>query len=117
MSAALAELSDLLGVRISEVYRDQNPELRPEWEWSGVRWVRVPTKDVFGAVARRGWTLEHTGFRLRLRSSDDVREPSRLNQVARSMGRDHRLPPLTAADGRRALRLMHESVEERQGRS
>lgn len=46
-----------------------------------------------------------------IQSSADVRRPEWLNNWAQYWGRDEELPLLTAEDGRRMLRLMHEAVE------
>lgn len=46
-----------------------------------------------------------------IQSSADVRRPEWLNNWAQYWGRSEDLPPLTAEDGRRMLRLLHEVVE------
>ncbi len=50
-------------------------------------------------------------WRIPVQSSADLRNTGYLNRWADCWGRDDSLPPLTAEDGRTALRLMHEVVE------
>jgi len=50
-------------------------------------------------------------WRIPVQSSADLRNTGYLNRWAGCWGRDDSLPPLTAEDGRTALRLMHEVVE------
>jgi len=63
----------------------------------------------------RWWVLLATArgdeWQTPLQSSADVRRPEWLNNWAQYWGRDEELPLLTAEDGRRMLRLMHEAVE------
>lgn len=63
----------------------------------------------------RWWVLLATArgdeWQTPLQSSADIRRPEWLNNWAQYWGRDEELPLLTAEDGRRMLRLMHEAVE------
>lgn len=98
MTDPLCELSELLGVSVL-----------------GVRHVRVivggrPQPDpnawrllLVGADQHARWT-EHVFTRF-------FRDDWWLNVIALRFGRDPSLPPLTRTDGRRALRLMHEAIE------
>ncbi len=56
-------------------------------------------------------TVRGVEWQTPIQSSADVRRPEWLNNWADYWGRDEELPLLTAEDGRRMLRLMHEAVE------
>ncbi len=95
ISGPLAELSELLGVTVMDVWHVRvfvggRPQPDPNaWRLAipGREWDETPvlTRDF-----RNEWSL---------------------NWRARILGRSPDLPPLTKDDGRRALRLMHEHVE------
>jgi hypothetical protein len=95
----LAELSDLLGVTVIGVRRirvtiDRRPQLDPNaWELLTI-----------GLDDQPRW-LDHV-------LSRHLRDGWWLTALAQRWGRDPELPPLTRADGRRALRLMHEATEK-----
>ncbi len=56
-------------------------------------------------------TVRGVEWQTPIQSSADVRRPEWLNHWAEYWGRSEDLPLLTAEDGRRMLRLMHEAVE------
>jgi len=59
-------------------------------------------------------TVRGVEWQTPIQSSADVRRPEWLNNWADYWGRDEELPLLTAEDGRRMLRLLHEVVEANQ---
>ncbi len=96
----LRELSILLGVEVRDVrrirvIRDGQPQ-PDDNAWQ----LAIP-----GRSRGDGWS-QHA-------LSKELRNPWWLNFRARIWGRDPSLPPLTKADGRRALRLMHEHIESK----
>ncbi|SDY15297.1 hypothetical protein SAMN05661080_02483 [Modestobacter sp. DSM 44400] len=90
-SDQLRQLSELLGVHVEDVELWESPTDGRR------RWYLVMTQD------RRQWAVPV--------HSREVRSPTALNALTRRWGRTRALPELTKADGRRALRLMHEITE------
>ncbi len=96
----LAQLSRLMGVEVRDVRRlrvMRNFNAQPDdnaWQ------LAIP-----GRSREDGWS-QHA-------LSKELRNPWWLNFRVRIWGRDPSLPPLTKADGRRALRLMHEHIESK----
>lgn len=88
----IVELHELLGVRIVEVIRTGGEDDQGLRKW-------------FLTFAHR------PGVRFSYRSYE-FRDPAHLNRLAQMWGRDHRARPLTRADGRRVLRLLHEHYEQ-----
>ena len=87
----LAALSAVLGVDVIAVEVDTTRDGHRTW------WLLF-------AVQPRLWS--------RPVHSRELRNPRSLNRLVFAWGRhDPTLPPLTAEDGRRALRLMHEHIE------
>ncbi len=92
----LRELSMLLGVAVTDVRRARVYRGNPQPD-------------------DNAWRLTVAG-----REPDDwpvlsrqFRTPWWLNTLILRWGRDPNLPPLTARDGRRCLRLMHEHIESK----
>ncbi|MGY1719287.1 hypothetical protein ACI8AG_09595 [Blastococcus sp. SYSU DS0552] len=96
------ELSELLGVWVTDVHHCRViVGGRPQPDLNAWR-LHLPT-------ARYG--LDSDGQWSHVVKSRELRSPWWLNRWARIWGRSPDLPELTKADGRRALRLMHEAVE------
>lgn len=98
--SALDEIRDLLGVTVENVWTTHDPttayDTRPAG-WSPRRW----------------WVISQSDERApRMASSADLRAPAELNRLANAWGRPASAPRLTARDGRRLLRLLHEHVED-----
>jgi hypothetical protein len=93
--------SDLLGVEVWDVRQlrvvvDGRPQPDPN-----ARAFAIPGRGDDGPWTRYVLTRQ-------------LRSPRWLNVWALRWGRDPALPPLTSADGRRLLRLLHEHVESAQ---
>jgi len=98
----LAELNDLLRLSGRVVRVEDRLSKRTSRRVGVARWyltVRPPVPE-----AADPW-------RIPVQSSADLRNTGYLNRWADCWGRDDSLVPLTAEDGRTALRLMHEVVE------
>ena len=118
----LQEISDLLGLRVTDVQRD--PEPRPV---DGPGGRREHPKDIFGEPRKRGWDVHlaeplvwpygRLQWSKHVASSAVLRTPRSLNALARYLGRPVDAPELTGSDGRRLLSLMHHLVESTEGNS
>jgi len=98
----LAELNELLRLSGRVVRVEDQLSKRTSRRVGAARWyltVRPPVPE-----AADPW-------RIPIQASADLRNAGYLNRWADCWGRDDSLPPLTAEDGRTALRLMHEVVE------
>jgi len=98
----LRKLNDLLRLNGRVVGVDDRLSKRTSRRVGVARWyltVRPPVPE-----AADPW-------RIPIQASADLRNTGFLNRWADCWGRDDSLPPLTAEDGRTALRLMHEVVE------
>jgi len=98
----LAELNELLRLSGRVVGVEDRLSKRTSRRVGIARWyltVRPPVPE-----AADPW-------RIPIQSSADLRNTGHLNRWADCWGRDPGLRPLTAEDGRTALRLMHEHIE------
>ncbi len=98
----LAELNELLRLSGRIVRVEDRLNQRTSRRVGIARWyltVRPPVPE-----AADPW-------RIPIQASADLRNTGHLNRWADCWGRDDSLLPLTAEDGRTALRLMHEVVE------
>ena len=127
MSAAEFERQGSNGERPEVILGVTRPE--PLWELSQVLGVRVtdvhqcrvfingnPQRDLNAwrlYLPNATYGLDGDGQWSHVVKSRELRSPWWLNRWARIWGRDPGLPELTKADGRRALRLMHEHVESK----
>jgi len=97
----LAELNDLLRLSGRVVGVDDRLSKRTSRRVGIARWY-MTVRPVPEAA---------DPWRIPIQSSADLRNTGYLNRWADCWGRDDSRPPLTAEDGRTALRLMHEVVE------
>jgi len=97
----LQELNDLLRLNGNIVGVDDRLSKRTSRRVGAARWY-LTVRPVQEAA---------DPWRIPIQSSADLRNTGYLNRWADCWGRDDSLPPLTAEDGRTALRLMHEVVE------